>query len=420
MALITGAGKAQKKPNPYVGEMKDKWAHLSPKAKQRVGLFGILLAVLVFGYILLAASGNTGPSTRGEARDGKVSNQLLPGENSRELGASSNAKAIEDLRADNRRLSELVERDKGLRDAAEGDALRGGQIRGREAQLMQRVDELNKRLTAFEAAGGQAASPQQQAQPMQAEAQASAPAGYGGIRLIQPDKPKEEPAKEQVAPASTDSSLRAVETSQVQNMYMPSGAMIIGTLITGLDAPTGRGSVKDPVPVLVRVKKEAILPNRFRADVRECFMLAAGAGDLASERAYLRAETISCVRYDKSIIDLKVQAYAVDSDGKAGLRGRLVSKQGAALGKAIIASFAEGVSQAFSGNNRINSRDGFNSDVYSQGMESGAVGGFSSALDRIAQYYLDLADAMHPVLEIDAGRPITFVMVKGQEMPAIR
>ena len=420
MALITGGGKKQKKPNPYIGEMKDKWKHMSPTAKQRFGIVGILLAVLVIGYLVLAVSGNTGRTVRAEGRDGKISNQLLPSENSRELGASSLAKAVEDLRADNQRLQEQVERDKGLREAAEGDSLRGGQLRGREAQLMQRLDEMNKRMTLLESekATWQSQQPQQ---VQQVEVQAAAPAGYGGIRLIQPEKPAEEPRKEEPRQApQTDSTLRAVETSQVNHMYMPSGAMIIGTLITGLDAPTGRGAVKDPVPVLVRVKKEAILPNRFRADVKECFMLAAGAGDLASERAYLRAETISCVRYDKSIIDLKVQAYAVDSDGKAGLRGRLVSKQGAALGKAIIASFAEGVSQAFSGNNRINARDGYNSEVYSQGMEAGAVGGFSSALDRVAQYYLDLADSMHPVLEIDAGRPITFVMVKGQEMPAIR
>jgi len=45
------------------------------------------------------------------------------------------------------------------------------------------------------------------------------------------------------------------------------------------------------MPALIRVKHQAILPNRVRADVRECFLLVSGFGDLASERAQLRGGT---------------------------------------------------------------------------------------------------------------------------------
>src|SRR3546814_6203967 len=57
---------------------------------------------------------------------------------------------------------------------------------------------------------------------------------------------------------------------------------------------------RSPFPSLIRIKNEAILPNRFRADFRECFLIAGGWGDLSSERAYLRAERLSCVRNDRS------------------------------------------------------------------------------------------------------------------------
>jgi conjugal transfer pilus assembly protein TraB len=49
----------------------------------------------------------------------------------------------------------------------------------------------------------------------------------------------------------------------------------------------------------------------------------------------LRSETLTCVRTDGGIIDVPLDANAVGEDGKVGVRGRLVSKQGALLGKAL-------------------------------------------------------------------------------------
>jgi conjugal transfer pilus assembly protein TraB len=83
---------------------------------------------------------------------------------------------------------------------------------------------------------------------------------------------------------------------------VPAGSLLKGVLLTGLDAPTGRSARRDPYPALVRIKHEALLPNRFRADVRECFLVAAGFGDLSAERASLRGETLSCVRADGGVI----------------------------------------------------------------------------------------------------------------------
>ena len=60
---------------------------------------------------------------------------------------------------------------------------------------------------------------------------------------------------------------------------------------------------------------------------------------LGSERAYLRAETLTCVRTDGGVIEVPLDAYAVGEDGKVGIRGGLVSKQGALLAKALQAGF---------------------------------------------------------------------------------
>jgi hypothetical protein len=121
--------------------------------------------------------------------------------------------------------------------------------------------------------------------------------------------------------------------------YLPAGSILSGTLVTGLDVPTANQARKDPFPALLRVKHEAILPNRYRMDIRECFIVSSGYGDLSSERAYMRAESLSCVRKDGGVIDASLDAYVVGEDGKAGVRGRLVSKNGQLLANALLSGF---------------------------------------------------------------------------------
>ena len=130
-------------------------------------------------------------------------------------------------------------------------------------------------------------------------------------------------------------------------LFIPAGAILSGVLLNGLDAPTGQGARKDPTPALLRIKRDAILPNRFRADVRECFVIVGGFGDLGSERALLRSETLTCVRTDGGVIEVPLDAYAVGEDGKVGVRGRLVSKQGALLAKALQAGFLTSFAKVF-------------------------------------------------------------------------
>ena len=53
-------------------------------------------------------------------------------------------------------------------------------------------------------------------------------------------------------------------------------------LLGGLDAPTGGQSQTNPHPVLLRLVDSAVLPNRYRGQVRECFVIGAGYGDISS------------------------------------------------------------------------------------------------------------------------------------------
>jgi conjugal transfer pilus assembly protein TraB len=157
---------------------------------------------------------------------------------------------------------------------------------------------------------------------------------------------------------------------------IPAGSILRAVFLSGMDAPTGQQARRDPFPALARIKHDAILPNRFRADVRECFLIVAGYGDLPSERAYLRTETITCVRQDGGAIEVAFDGYAVGEDGKAGVRGRVVSKQGALLAKAMLASFVDGFSRLFATVpvTAISTSPG-TSTQYQQVLSSGALQG---------------------------------------------
>jgi len=205
--------------------------------------------------------------------------------------------------------------------------------------------------------------------------------------------------------------------------FLPAGSIFSGTLITGLDVSCGKSSKKDPFPVLLRVKKEAILPNFYRADVRECFLIAAGYGDLGSERAYLRGERLSCIRADGKAIETKIDMYAVGEDGKAGVRGRLVSKTGALLSKALLAGFMEGFSKVFTkspvtviATGTPGQTSPFQSTLSKDSMQTAGLEGAGSALERLSKYYIDMAKDIFPVIEIDAGRAIDFVLISGKSL----
>lgn len=207
--------------------------------------------------------------------------------------------------------------------------------------------------------------------------------------------------------------------------YLPAGALFEGVLLNGMDAPTSSVTQKHPVPALVRIKSESILPSLMSMgdeDIRECFLVIGGHGVLATERAQLRTETLSCVREDGQVIEAELEGYAVGEDGKVGLRGRLVSKQGSMIAKSLVSGFLAGFGQAIAPTQvpQLNVTPG--SSAQYQGIDMGAAAqagvgrGISEASKMVAQFYLDMAKEMFPVIEVDAGRKVTIVTLRGIQL----
>ncbi|MES2260949.1 MAG: TrbI/VirB10 family protein [Pseudomonadota bacterium] len=189
-----------------------------------------------------------------------------------------------------------------------------------------------------------------------------------------------------------------------------------GILLGGLDAPTGGQSQSNPHPVLIRLSDNSVLPNRFRAEYRECLVIAAGYGNLSSQRAYLRTENLSCVREDGSALEIKIQGSIFGEDGKVGMRGRVVEKQGQMLANALLAGVASGLGQGLATSSSTTSTSALGTIASASGADAYRAGigtGVGRALDRLAQYYIKLAEQTFPIIEIDAGREIDIVITKG-------
>ncbi|RIY33830.1 hypothetical protein CJP74_00910 [Psittacicella melopsittaci] len=204
-------------------------------------------------------------------------------------------------------------------------------------------------------------------------------------------------------------SLTREEPAQA-SINVPSGAVFTGTIVTGVDAPTTDGAKADPYPVLVRLDNLDFLPNSYRSNLDACFVLLSAYGDISSHRALMRLQTLSCVNSQGYIVEGEVKGYVVGDDGKIGVPGRLVSKQGSVIAKSLAVGFLQGVSDAFASPNVIIPGYGNAPPSVGQMGLGGSLQGTSRALDRIANFYLTLANKMFPLIEVQAGVGVDLVV----------
>lgn len=205
-----------------------------------------------------------------------------------------------------------------------------------------------------------------------------------------------------------------------QEIYLPSGTMFQAILINGMDAPTGGGAARQPYPVAMRINSVAFLPNRYRTNVRECFLGGSGFGRLDSERVHIRTETLSCILNDGSVVDAQVEGYITGEDGKVGMRGIVVERTGALLARAALAGIASGLAEATRPQVRRSVQTGgqaggisFDTPDTDQVLRVGAYAGVAGAMEKLADFYLDRAEEIYPIIELDAMRQATAHLTRG-------
>lgn len=189
------------------------------------------------------------------------------------------------------------------------------------------------------------------------------------------------------------------------------------TLLSGLDAPAISKGEGHPVPCLLRIKAPAILPNKVKANLKGCFVIGEGLGNLASERADVRIVSLSCVdKKGRAVIDQRVKGFVVDTDGKIGLRGRVVSKMGSVIARAMLAGFVSGLSNVLGTSAytwSVSPQGALTIPKAEEVLKSGVASGVKSAADQLVQFYMELARQTIPVVEVLPVRTVTVVISEG-------
>jgi conjugal transfer pilus assembly protein TraB len=206
------------------------------------------------------------------------------------------------------------------------------------------------------------------------------------------------------------------------SVYVPSGSNFEAVLLNGMDASTAIGANRTPTPALLRIKTEAILPNLQSYNLKECFVLVGGYGNMSSERVEMRTETMSCLDEAGAVWEGKIEGYLVGEDGKAGARGRVVSKQGALLAKTFMAGFVGGLGSAFTPQAvpvldlAVGPTSSYQMPSKDQVVGSGISTGLNKSSQALASFYIKLAEQMFPIVELDAGRKMTIILLKGVDL----
>ncbi|MCK7553389.1 TraB/VirB10 family protein [Marinobacter goseongensis] len=435
--------------------MKSFWADLDAKHKRMamLGGGGALLVLILANFLFVDA-----PERKPEVQKSSVN---LAGDNTDRLGVDALAARIRSMEASNETLDKQVRKLEetnaklrtDLQNKVDGDTV----ARNYEQQMKILSDRLAAQTEQIQSLRRQQAQIAQN--PATVQDQTFDSGAGGGIRgpmagangsiwdnrdLFQVPEDRRYAGARQGATAPRDQDSEEGETkpkgpmmrvivdeskpvdeepdADIETQFLPAGSIVSGRLITGIDAPTSTTSRDNPHPALLEISKEAILPNRFRADFKSCFLIIGGYGDMSSERAYLRSETVSCVNNDGRSVEQPIEAFAVGEDGKAGVRGRLVTKNGQLLARSVMAGFLSSASEVFSSSpvptisTQASDTTPFQSALSSEAAQASALQGAGTAMERIADYYMSMAEQIFPILEVDAGRRIEMVITRGSEI----
>jgi conjugal transfer pilus assembly protein TraB len=388
-----------------VENLKKKWMGMSQRMRTVSVVVGLMTLLMTVGALVVG----DGPGTsNAKAAEANVTNLRLPVKRDNttlEIAAANdvNAQEIQKVRKE---LEIERENSKKLLFKLE-EKTSPGSSDGVSADLVKEVMALRSRVEDMEKKGAKPelheALPTPSAAPIEIEEKPVIKLRVTGNEKVVDEKKSTKPAATPVA-------------------YLPPGAMFEAVLLNGMDAPTSSVAQKNPVPALMRVKSEAILPNNFTHNIKECFVLVSGFGVLSSERAQLRTETFSCIKESGQVIEGKVDGYVVGEDGRVAPRGRLVSKQGQMIAKSLAAGVLSGFGQALTPTTvpQLNLMPGNTQQTQSADLgsvaQTGVARGFSDASKAASQFFIEMAREMTPVVEIDAGRKLTVVLIKGIEL----
>ncbi|MCY1669618.1 conjugal transfer protein TraB [Novosphingobium sp. SL115] len=205
--------------------------------------------------------------------------------------------------------------------------------------------------------------------------------------------------------------------------YLPPNSIAVAKVIVGVDANAGVRSETDPLPVVLRITGPArSVYDRgrlLRTQISGCLVNGAARGDLSSEKVYVKLQRMTCPQKGGRYAVSDVKGF-IAFGGKTGVRGRVVSREGALVGQAFLAGLAGGFGRGFSANSTAlltGSSVNVNGERQKLGtgdIFQGGIGeGVATSGDMVSKYLIERAEQYQPVIEMPTGIDVEIVFLEG-------
>lgn len=198
--------------------------------------------------------------------------------------------------------------------------------------------------------------------------------------------------------------------NEPKTIRLPPGFME-GTLLTGVEADALTDGAGDPEPIMIRIDRPTVLPNRLRADLKGCFVIASAHGKINRERVEARLVSLHCVRKNGfSAVEAELKGYVADQDGKKGMAGIVVSKAGPLILRSSIAGAIVGAGDAISQGSSTTTITGSGAVSTYDGDEiakSAIGGGIARGSEQLNKVFLEYIKQTTPVIEVGTQKQIT-------------
>lgn len=205
--------------------------------------------------------------------------------------------------------------------------------------------------------------------------------------------------------------------------YLPPNSYAPARVVVGVDASAGVVSQTDPLPVLLRITGAArsVVNNGkvLTTSLEGCVVSGAARGDLSAEKVYVKLVKMTCDQPNGRVAVSDVKGY-ISFAGKAGVRGRVVSREGDFVTKAAIAGVIGGFGRGLTANaNAVFAGgttvvDGERQKLTPQEIAVAGLGqGFGDTADMVSKYLIERAEQYQPVIEMPTGIDVDIVFLEG-------
>ncbi len=198
--------------------------------------------------------------------------------------------------------------------------------------------------------------------------------------------------------------------------YVPAGSFVNAVMLSGADASAAVNSQANPEPMVFRIIDNGSLPNHTISHLKGCRVTAAVIGDISSERGKIRLERLSCTFPNGETVEQEIEGTIEGPDGKNGVRGTPLWRDGAMTQRVFAAGFLSGVANGVSSSyttNSISPQGAVQTINSGKIFQNGVASGGAKAMDKLSDYYIQRAEQYHPVIQLSAGTVVDVLFLKG-------